>query len=1485
MLVQYVKAHVMTRSSQADLLHAFLKKIGLEELRAQWQKTIERRLPSSPAIRQSSNQEAVGALDTQEFLTLVKHFASTHIPKDELHETDLAVAALDLLRLLDLRGDGTLSWNEFEAFATSVDLDIMASCIDAVRIQAPMGSVGANHSRSAVPRVKQYQYVAECALHEDFPNGLRKLEYLPPPVHRMFAIPRGVDGSELVHIITPELPPRISATLRHHSAYRAHRVLNATGVPRTEVIVTATSAGTDAHYLSLWSLPKERLSRGASEERGKAVRREGTLLPVLVHRVETDWPQTTVFASIQARLYSGGEMSGMVYEWELCRKERGADPVAIQKLRACRLHTFGITSIIEIDLKERLTNLLITGSSDGYISVWNPLEWSLPNQSATGVASNSSCSDCAGDGLLECEKPTPTTYASSRAPSCRKKMEPIIQLNAHAAGPAKLVLSHDHGLLFAAGCPTERDAKMAAKNVLVWKLADALKEKYRQSVYRTLHRHQVHVVDMVEISSEAHFVSADISGLVIVWNLPALIVQQELITSAAQRICCSRFPYSSQDVGAARSRTTQVDMSDCTSARNAAKQTTTLVVSTDRIRLYPCVLSIIREPLILAHFDAAGSRFVVVSTKRVCLWDAITGSLLSQVEAAVLFDGGRLKQSERRSARAANLTIGIVTSESLEDHDVSQPEITCASVSGTGLRLVVGDERGGVYVCSLPDCGQKPICTTALQPHEGISTVVCLLDSCEAVLSAGSDGVIGVHDKADSDGFNAKHPKPGIVSRLGRVRDVRIITSTQTQGEITLDSNSPIIEQALKKKIHWPASTRESLTLRQLTSGGKEKCQWSKCERSGPVRQGTLLASAPLPSDRQVAGCQHASYIPCLPVTSLNRRCVNDNANEASTSSLGQFDSEGGHGMRPIHSNVGTANVESSLEGDQLGPRGLSACHKHATYEVLCAIADTHLNLVASLTTRSGSHLEEVQVCIWDFELFHLIGTCISSSSDESDITQELESHNSNQPKSGKVKAQANHVEQTTGIAFISPYPLLASCTSGCRVHIWRVPDCTIVYTLAPTQTPSFITSPNKGEIGLTRSPLENVRVNTLKTSVCAENLCREVQSYVPVDIFCSKREKFCVVVVGGCDSGHVVFWGLQEPFFRALNCFQVPAVRRFSYNPMRQVHTLVNWSTLKLPRQTPRIVPGGGLGSIATPSDSCRATFRWWRIHEDATAIGCIQIIENPQVIMTGSDDGVARLWSWNGMHVGQLDINSPLGTIGRKGTHVSETARGWGFTMSAVAASPDDSEEKLREIDTVHPDVNFADVEVSQKCETNTLAAESMLSLTTTSEWISSQESAKDDSGPARMADGSFYRRIGRPSSKDKRSWDSVFDCMIGLEKREAQPRNEASMPRRGAVCAVPLQGKRWKTQNARAVPAALLVPHFASNAPTTSQTKSQPNFRAPLPRQDLRRSPSLSELARHRMQPIPRASKYERKKPFPDNDKRPLARITQLVHMGLL
>ena len=735
----------MPRISAVRQFSELIASTSFDEMRAQWRAATERQVQAATVAQRRTPHDDLGVLRAHEFLVLMHNFAATRAPEGELQEMDWAVAALDLFGQMDLRGDGLLTWEDFVTFIMALDLSSCGG--DSERIDGLEDDTGSIEPKGAVPRVRQYQFVADGLVNEDFPTGVRKLEYLPAPIHRTLAIPCGINGSELVHIITPELPPRISATLRHHSAYRAHNVLNATGVPNTKVVVTTSSVGKDAHYLTLWSLPAGCMLQAEPRESEKNSRPQGTLLPVLVHRIEAQSPQSIVFVSSEARLYSGGEQSGLVYEWELCRKEREGEPIALSRLRACRLHTFGITSIIELERNDETTNLIVTGSADGYISVWNPEDWS-PHEAC--AADDRSPSPPSHQTLT---KTTMTLSASSCSlvSGSRKELDPLIQLSAQATGPGTLVLSHDHDLLFAAGRPNAKETVATVSPVLVWKVLDSA-VAFRKQIHKSLNRHQSHVADMAEVATESHLVTADITGLVVVWNLPSLDVHQELMTCAMQPICCSQIPAVAATRGSRKSKSAGVLQNGETLEAENVPATSKLVVSTRRIQVYPCQLSVIKEPLILAHYDAHVNVFVVVSTLRVCVWNAKNGRLKSQIEACVLLGGddAQLPKSTDNSV-IRNQTY----SETLEDRDMAPPEIVCACVSATGRKMVVGDDRGGLHVCALPPGGHKPYRTKQLDPHEGFSTALAFLDSCGAVLSAGSDGVIGVHDEADPAGFKA----------------------------------------------------------------------------------------------------------------------------------------------------------------------------------------------------------------------------------------------------------------------------------------------------------------------------------------------------------------------------------------------------------------------------------------------------------------------------------------------------------------------------------------------------------------------------------------------------------------------------------------------------------------------------------------------------------------------------------------------------------
>jgi WD40 repeat protein len=273
----------------------------------------------------------------------------------------------------------------------------------------------------------------------------------------------------------------VSGALRHHTAYRPHKVLACGGVVGTSIVVTGSSiAPGGPHYVSLWSLPSR--SGGA---------REGPLLPVLVHRRETPSPMSAITYSARLdRLYTGGETSGLVYEWSFDenRKSASADatgPKALGRCRTLRLHTFGVTTIVELERRKRHSNLIVTGSTDGNINVWNPSDW------FGGGAADDATFDSAALGEDHSSAAVP-------APHGRKELVPVLQLAAQSTGPGTIVVSVDHGLLFSAGRLSVKDAT-ASTVVLVWKLSEHSQHGLKRRIHAQLTRHSAQISDVVEV--------------------------------------------------------------------------------------------------------------------------------------------------------------------------------------------------------------------------------------------------------------------------------------------------------------------------------------------------------------------------------------------------------------------------------------------------------------------------------------------------------------------------------------------------------------------------------------------------------------------------------------------------------------------------------------------------------------------------------------------------------------------------------------------------------------------------------------------------------------------------------------------------------------------------------------------------------------------------------------------------------------------------
>ena len=182
---------------------------------------------------------------------------------------------------------------------------------------------------------------------------------LPAPWLALTLVCELVCASEVVQImVPPELegePPRHSGSLRHHTAYKPHRVLVAHHIEGQDTVVTSSTAGiAGPHYLTAWDLP-------TAAERADG----GQHLPTISFRITAEKcpAQSALHWSSKVELlFSASEQSGQLFAWSLESQTRKF---------VVRLHECGVTGLLELTKLSGKTSFLVTGSKDGNMCVWD----------------------------------------------------------------------------------------------------------------------------------------------------------------------------------------------------------------------------------------------------------------------------------------------------------------------------------------------------------------------------------------------------------------------------------------------------------------------------------------------------------------------------------------------------------------------------------------------------------------------------------------------------------------------------------------------------------------------------------------------------------------------------------------------------------------------------------------------------------------------------------------------------------------------------------------------------------------------------------------------------------------------------------------------------------------------------------------------------------------------------------------------------------
>lgn len=537
---------------------------------------------------------------------------------------------------------------------------------------------------------------------------------------------------------------------------------------------------------------------------------------------------------------------------------------------------------------------------------------------------------------------------------------------------------------------------------------------------------------------------------------------------------------------------------------------------------------------------------------------------------------------------------------------------------------------------------------------------------------------------------------------------------------------------------------------------------------------------------------------------------------------------------------VGRGSFLSSFASSPISPAATESgafVGGQARHEVLCCIADAGLSLIASIS-RSSADPREPFVCLWDFELLGLVGTC-----------------------------SPPQAQRVTAISFVRPYPCLVGATATGALHLWRVPECCLVASLtfgaAPVAAPgAFLTE--------ARALATEASFGAISATVVENG----------------------AALGAGSDEGTCVVWFLDETFFADASLARNALTKRNNYNPRRQAHPVVEWGELRRSRRLSRVTLGGGDARVDEAARHASEQARCWQAH--AGALTSVQVVRRPEAVVTASDDGLARIWSWAGELIGLLDVNAPEGN-----------GMPWRFRTAAFveAGGDGDARDALRaakkaaafyaglQSRATRDERQVARTAALRKLRAGTdegledLASFTLSRTQPPRSPVSTRKATleiadvSEDQGWARAAKQPmrpWHRPDWRPDdAPPEKGWDAVFGGIAALEASQKLasaalvPPKRRRRPARGpSGC-----GKTWKTK-----PSLIDLSYLALELPAPPRpgavTKPRPHGRVK----------SLRErVVDRRDQTRPRTLPADPAEGFADSNPNPVARMMRLAHMG--
>ncbi|ETL93276.1 hypothetical protein L917_08533 [Phytophthora nicotianae] len=614
------------------------------------------------------------SLGLEAFVRLMKKSLRGRIESD----LDFVVGVIELFHTIDVNGDAVLDWDEFTGYM-----------LDAGQVKADFYFEGRGRS------TKHY-----VPLNIFPPDSKTPLRHINPRIQQMRllaeqnAVAYFEANSDVVYLYALQFDrnegPRHLSTMRLHTAFQEHTIIDVVYVPPRKSLVT--SSVLVRGYLSVWNVTDlhspvmtHRLESLAAHEHLcwitslKCMATSAVIIPS-IHSGKPSDPKRDSYRP-NAGIDQPHTKISQLELWDLSGKTRAPAPgtIATKEVTVVQERLKGVTAVVAFRSLNR--TYLAVGREDGILSVVD---------TETG--------------------------------------EEVGTFDAHGSGVKVLVYSNEVESIASVGFHSYADE--TSQHISTWKKTSSGGMLAHDS---TLRQHQAPVELLFFVDSNHQLISVDRTETFIVFSSVMRTPTSEPWE------CLQTFQYSPPP--ASNWHLPQNLWSMFVVPETAASDPV-LVTAGAKVKFYDYCEIKVREEVFFAHYCSALNVVVGVTSTKLLLWKGDTGVLWKTYEYAGIV-------MANKSPTANNAQFNTKQSIDPESREAQARAITAVCVDDRERKIIVGDDTGSIKVVNAVNGNVMK----ELDPHTNCVVDVSYVLYGKRVISISSGSVLHISDENNPQGF------------------------------------------------------------------------------------------------------------------------------------------------------------------------------------------------------------------------------------------------------------------------------------------------------------------------------------------------------------------------------------------------------------------------------------------------------------------------------------------------------------------------------------------------------------------------------------------------------------------------------------------------------------------------------------------------------------------------------------------------------------